>query len=236
MNLLYYARRFTKPIDIAIKYGGNNVECPCCGGKFKQYLPYGRPDVMCPKCGSFERHRLLTYFLRKHTDVFSKRISLLHIAPEECLSKIFSRHKNIDYITADLYMEGVKIKMDITDIKFPDNSFDVIMCNHVLEHIPDDLKAMRELRRVLKTDGFAILQVPILREKTFEDFSVTTPEERKRVFGQDDHVRIYGHDYKDRLVNTGFSVDEKNIISGMNPELVKRYGFMEKETIYYCTK
>ena len=132
------------------------------------------------------------------------------------------------------------IKIDITDIKFQNNTFDCILCSHVLEHILDDNKAIRELYRVLKPNGWAILQVPILREKTFEDPNIQTPEERLKYFGQEDHVRIYGLDYKDRLENAGFKVMVDPYLMELDEDIVQLYKLVPenepKENIYYCIK
>jgi SAM-dependent methyltransferase len=178
----------------------------------KQHNVVGGPyrlNTLCPVCGSYDRERLLYLYLLKKTKVFCSPLKLLHIAPEKIVENILRDYKNLDYLTADLYEEDVMVKMDITDIQFPDDTFDAIICNHVLEHIVDDLKAMSELHRILKPGGWAILQVPIslsLKE-TYEDFSITTPECRERAFGLADHVRIYAKDYRQRLEQVGFSVD-----------------------------
>jgi len=145
---------------------------------------------------------------------------------------------NLDYLSADFAAEWAMEKMDITDIQYVDNTFDAILCNHVLEHIPDDKKAMKELSRVLKPNGWAILQVPLdpNLDKTFEDPSVTSPEERKRVFGQKDHVRIYGKDYKDRLEEAGFDVKVDNFVEELNEETVDKYGLRRDHNVYFCSK
>lgn len=163
---------------------------------------------------------------------------MLHIAPEGQLSKKFKEQPNIDYLSADLMLPSAMVKMDITNIQYPDDTFDVIYANHVLEHIPDDIKAMRELCRVLKPTGWAILQVPIFQHKTLEDPGVKAPEEREKVFGQHDHVRKYGNDgvYKARLEKAGFNVNVDSYVRTLGPELIARYGLMPQEDIYYCTK
>ena len=152
---------------------------------------------------------------------------------------MIQKHDNIDYLTADLNPEGVMVKMDITDIDYPDSTFDTIICNHVLEHIIDDHKAMSELHRVLKPGGWAILQVPISfsLDKTFEDASVTAPEEREQVFGQCDHVRIYAPDYIDRLEQAGFQVSpfkwwEDTAFFASN----NRYGLLKDERVFLATR
>jgi SAM-dependent methyltransferase len=150
-------------------------------------------------------------YLTQKTNLFDgKQKKMLHVAPEPELSRLIQKAAYIDYLSADLFapdiMVKVMVKMDITDIQYPDNTFDVIYCSHVLEHVPDDRKAIREFFRVLKDGGWAIVQVPIIADTTFEDLTVINPKERERLFGQFDHVRRYGPDYKDRLTEAGFSV------------------------------
>ncbi len=231
-------------------YFGDKVLCPICNSKFNEFAPFGlvpRKNARCHSCDSLERHRLLWKYLNEKTDLFSidKKIRLLHFAPEKVFYDIFSKNQNIEYNPCDLYPESyeydrkVKVKkVDIIDIPFEDNYFDVILCNHVLEHIPDDAFAMSELFRVMKKGAWAILQVPIdfSREITYEDFSITTPEGREKAFGQNDHVRWYGRDYKDRLKKAGFVVNEDDFVKSFSNENLFRYGLMETELIYYCKK
>jgi SAM-dependent methyltransferase len=165
---------------------------------------------------------------------------MLHVAPEPFLTPIFRAARNIDYLSGDLdpgnpEIGGAMVQMDIADIRYPDNSFDVIYCSHVLEHVPDDRKAMHELARVLKPSGWALIAVPILRDKTFEDWKVTTPDERERVFGQFDHVRIYGLDFVDRLRESGFDATIDKFPRSFSEEMVRRYG-LSREDIYLCRK
>jgi ubiquinone/menaquinone biosynthesis C-methylase UbiE len=149
---------------------------------------------------------------------------MLHVAPEKGLAKRFQEAPNLDYLSADLDPERAMVAMDLTDIQYPDDTFDVIYCSHVVEHIPDDRRALRELYRVLKPGGWAMIHAPILRETTFEDASVTSPEERTRVFGQWDHVRSYGEDYVDRLREAGFEVSVERFIDSFSDEEVERLG------------
>lgn len=224
---------------------GKNVECPYCCRTFITFLPFGivlRANAQCPNCGSLERHRLIWLFLQNRMDFFNRKLRLLHVAPEKLFFERFSKDENIDYVAADKFTKGYTypagtINMDITAIDYPDNSFDVILCSHVLEHVPDDLLAMRELYRVLKPEGWAILQVPIDKSRpvTFEDFSVTDPAQREKVFGQSDHVRIYGADYKDRLQTAGFLVRVDNYFQQFTKQERFRYGIRE-EDIYLCKK
>ena len=223
----------------ALPYAGNAVVCPCCGGHFRRFLPMGyvvvRPYAVCPFCNAGERHRLLWLYLRNHTNLFHDCLKVLHFAPEYILEQKFRRCSNLEYITADLNNPAM-LKVDITDIPFPDATFDVVLCSHVLEHVPDDRKAMHELYRVLKPGGWAILLVPIEldRTTTFEDPTVTDPQERLRLFNQIDHVRIYGRDYVDRLEGAGFTVRQDHAIREFSPSLVQRYGLRD-EPIFFCT-
>ena len=248
--------KFDQP-DLALEQNHDNyVECVCCGWMGAKFLPcpYGstprRGNSLCPTCGSLERHRLSFLFLR---DVIPKvgEIKVLHFAPELALKKLFMSYSNVKYVSVDLYEEEVMFKEDITQLSFTDNSFDIIFCSHVLEHVGDDIRAMSEMCRVLKPDGFAIIQVPIHHymyngtklENTFEDSTVVDPEKRALLFGQKDHVRLYGHDFKDRLMKVGFSVDIKKFINLLDPLIVKRYMLLpegdkseENGWIYFCTK
>jgi SAM-dependent methyltransferase len=183
--------------------------CPCCKAHLRRFTPAGlipRPEAKCPVCGSLERHRLIWLYLNRKTDLFDgQQKKMLHVAPESQLVRLFEKRDYIDYLSADLFAHAM-VKRDITEIHYPDNTFDVIYCSHVLEHVCDDRKAMGEFYRVLKPGVWAILQVPITADTTFEDPTVISPEERERLFGQNDHVRRYGPDYKDRLMEAGFSL------------------------------
>ena len=221
------------------------IECPVCQQRVVEYLPFGtsslqppRPNAQCPHCKSLERHRLITLYFRNCTNLFYEKIRMFHVAPEPEISTLLKKTLNIDYITGDLDQEHAMFKIDLTDIKFPDNFFDVVYASHVLELITDDLKAMREIHRVLKPSGWAILQVPINGKITVEDPTITDPKERERVFGQFDHVRQYGHDgvYKNRLETAGFNVKIDQYVRSLYPDLIKKYGLMQSEDIYYCTK
>ena len=222
-------------------YLGNRLVCPCCKGHFRKFLPFGvvqRPNACCPNCQSLERHRLLWLYLQNRTNLFSDRLKVLHVAPEYVLNLALRARNNLDYVTADLNSRLAQVKMDITNIPYEAKSFDVILCNHVLEHVVDDQKAMGELFRVLKPGGWAILQSPIdtSLEKTFEDFCIVSPEEREKAFGQRDHVRIYGRDYKERLEKAGFRVNVDRYAEEVGEELRKKYGLPKDEAIYVCAK
>jgi SAM-dependent methyltransferase len=228
---------------IQVFYLGKNIECPVCGRKYRKMLPYGRnparENALCPNCLSLERHRLIWLYLKEKTGFFKDNNKFLHIAPELCFIHRFESIPNLDYISADIESPLAKVKMDINKIPFEENTFDAAMCNHVLEHIEDDIKAMKEIYRVLKPFGWAILQVPFMGKnlkKTFEDPEVITPSERERVFGQRDHVRIYGQDYADRLRSAGFEVHEDRYVMELSEEEVKKYALAADEIIYFCIK
>lgn len=225
------------------KSAGFNNFCPICQKMSRNFLPSGvkkRERALCPYCKSLERHRLIYLLLSNNTDVFVKKTKLLHFAPENCLRNIFKIKGNINYVTADLYMKEVDFNIDIINTKFPNNSFDFILCIHVLEHIEDDIRAMMEIHRILRKGGKAIIMVPILREKTLEDASIISPKDRLKYFGQEDHVRIYGLDFIDRLENVGFRVKRVNYINKLGKTLSKFYsvitGNQETEDIYLCLK
>ena len=225
-----------------VKYHGSARFCPVCeqsSGSFKSYGVHPRRDAVCPRCGALERHRLLWLFLEKKTNFFNNERSrtMLHVAPEPVLESKFRGAIGAGYLTADLYNPLAMVEMDITNIDFPDGSFDVIYCSHVLEHVQNDQSAMREFYRVLKVDGWAILLVPIIADKTFEDPSITAPKERERVFGQYDHVRNYGPDYIDRLRTAGFSVEKTEAGDLVNFEQAKLMGLTNASgDIFFCTK
>ena len=205
-------------------------------------MPYGyvnqRINALSPGTLSLERHRLLWLYLKNKTDFFNSNLKILHIAPEQAFFKFLKSVNNQNYITFDLNSPLADIKGDICAMPFEDNFFDFILCNHVLEHIVDDTKAMKELYRVLKRKGIAILQVPINvgRDKTFEDNNITTKKERIEKFGQYDHVREYGLDYYKKLESIGFSVEKNNYASKFNENDINKYGIVRDEIIPICKK
>lgn len=225
-----------------MKHAGITHYCPVCGSYVKRFKPFGivsrrHDNAQCPICGAQERHRMVWVFFHEQTNLFDPTAKrMLHIAPENFFEKEFAKHKQIDRLTADLLMPNVMVKMDITDIQYPDNSFDVIYCSHVLEHVPEDRIAMSEFFRVLKPGGWAIFMVPIEAEETFEDPSITDPSERERLFYQNDHVRVYGPDFQDRLENTGFKVKKVAGHDFLSPRRIKRLALYERDFIYWCAK
>ena len=221
---------------------GSKYTDPIDESSFRKFLPYGygnqRENVLSPSTLSLERHRLLWLYLKKETDFFSKPLKVLHFAPEQAFYKRFRNLSNLDYTTTDLNSPLADVKADICDLPFENESFDFILCNHVLEHIPDDTKAMQELYRILKPGGTAILQIPqeLDRVKTFQDDSITDPKERAKIFGQYDHVRVYGRDYFDKLRSIGFKVDEVDYTSELNKAEIDQYRLANGEIIPVCRK
>ncbi|WP_211224629.1 class I SAM-dependent methyltransferase [Salinimicrobium xinjiangense] len=230
-----------KPL-LLLSLKGNKYTDPIDGRSFSKFLPYGyeqqRENVLSPSTLSLERHRLLWLYLKDHTDFFTAPHNVLHFAPEQAFYSRFRKLKNLDYTTTDLNSPLADVKADICNLPFEDNSFDFILCNHVLEHIPDDVKAMQELYRILQPGGTAILQIPqdLQREKTFEDDSITDAKERAKIFGQYDHVRVYGRDYFDRLRNIGFKVEEVDLTATMDPGLVEKFRLAKGEIIPVARK
>jgi SAM-dependent methyltransferase len=234
----HHAARFLK-----IFYSGNRVECPVCGSRFRKFFPYGRnparDNALCLNCLALERHRLLWLYLKEKTGLFHMPMKVLHIAPESCFIDRLSSFRNLEYITADLESPLAKIRMDIHNIPFPDSHFDAVICNHVMEHVRDDFRAMREILRVLKPAGWAIIQSPIMGgnlDVTFEDPAITDPAAREIAYGQSDHLRLYGRDYPDRLRRAGFKVLEDNFVKTLDPVSVERYALPAEEVIFFNTK
>jgi SAM-dependent methyltransferase len=216
---------------------GSNFIDPIDGKSFRTFLPYGygkqRDNVLSPSTLSLERHRLFWLYLKNETDFFTVQKKVLHFAPEQAFYKRFKKMSNLDYVTTDINSPLADIKADICKLPFDNNIFDVIICNHVLEHIPDDNKAMQELYRVLKVGGMGIFQIPqdLSREKTFEDDSITDKTERAKIFGQYDHVRIYGRDYFNKLRSIGVEVEEVDYTATLSEVEIDKYRLAKGEII-----
>ncbi|MBT4915598.1 MAG: class I SAM-dependent methyltransferase [Formosa sp.] len=231
IKLSYVVRPF-----IAFYLKGNKYTDPIDNKSFRKFLPYGyevqRQNVLSPSTLSLERHRLLWLYLTNETNFFTSKKKVLHMAPEQCFLTRF-RKLNHDYVTADIDSPIADVTADIINLPFNDNSFDVIFCNHVLEHVQDDTRAMKELFRVMKKGGMGIFQVPqdLNRDVTFEDNSITNPKERAKIFGQYDHVRVYGKDYFDKLRSIGFEVKEVNYSQKLSTEISSKYRLMEGELL-----
>jgi len=232
---------FVKPL-FSLFLRGSRYTDPIDNKSFRTFLPYGyeypRDNVLSPSTLSLERHRVLWMYLMNETDFFSVPKKVLHFAPEQAFYKRFRKQQNLEYITTDLNSPLADVKADICALPFKNDEFDVILCNHVLEHIPDDTQAMRELYRVLKPGGMGVFQIPqdLNREITFEDDSITDPVERAKIFGQYDHVRVYGRDYFDKLRSIGFKVDEIDYSASLSEEQVDGYRLAKGEIIPVCYK
>ena len=227
-----------------IIYKGKNHQDPISEKWYRKFLPYGysgrakRSNVLCPGSLSLERHRLLWLYLKERTDFFTAEHSMLHIAPEQCFYKKFRAMKNLKYVTADLNSPIADVHMDLHKAPFSDNSFDIIFCNHVLEHVENDVQCMKELYRVMKPGGWGIFQVPqdTSRDLTLEDPNIKTEEDREKYYWQKDHVRLYGLDYKDRLKSAGFDVTVDDHVNRYTDLEIERYRLPKGEMLYVCKK
>lgn len=229
---------------VGLFYRGRTYTCPLCERSFRRLLPYGyvtqRPNALCPHCLSLERHRLLWLYLTRETDLFTTLPELLHIAPEVCLMRHlkprYAAHRN-RYRTADLESPLADLHFDIQQIPLADESVDVVICNHLLEHVADDRQAMRELYRILRRGGWGVLLSPVEldRATTFEDDTITDPEERTRIFGQYDHRRLYGNDFADRLREAGFTADDLDYVASLTAEERSKFA-LPSDHIYVIHK
>lgn len=240
-SLRSIAKRLHAALPLGIRrflFRGRRRYCPVCESSVRRFLVAGserRRNAQCPVCGSLERHRLFRIVLRRYTDVYGRRnLKVLHVAPEECIADLLKDLPGVDYLSADLESSDAMVRMDITDIDYPDDSFDVIQCSHVLEHVQDDKKAMREFARVLAPAGWCLLQVPVTASETFEDPTITDPEERLRLFGQRDHVRRYGPDVVKRMEKSGLFVTVVTTDDVVTPEGALQLGLMPGDGIYVC--
>jgi SAM-dependent methyltransferase len=229
---------------LRIKYAGNNVVCTCCKSRFREFAPFGdnrRKNAWCPKCESLERHRLLWMYFENKTNLYTSPLKVLHIAPETVFFHLFKKQKNIDYLPGDIYAHlypNGTVYFDLLNHNLPDNSFDVIICNHVFQYIEDDKKAMKSIYNLMKKGGWGIMQVPIdtSRKVTYEDNSITDPLEREKAFGLKEHVRYYSYDYADKLRNAGFDVAVDDYTAEFTDQEIHKYGFWKGDAVYYCTK
>jgi len=226
-----------------ILYKGNNVECPVCEKSFKKFLSYGskvaqRDNVLCPYDLTLERHRLMWLYLKDHSNFMTDKLDVLHIAPEQCFHSRFKEQSNLKYLTGDLESPIADMHFDLHSIPLEENRFDVVFCNHVLEHVEDALQCMKELYRVMKPGGWGIMQVPqdITRKETYEDASITSPEDREKHYWQKDHVRLFGLDYPEWLKKAGFTVKEFKPTENYTKEQISRYRLQEGEVLYIVSK
>ncbi|MDR1347908.1 MAG: methyltransferase domain-containing protein [Prevotellaceae bacterium] len=247
----FFVKRIPRPVLIRFSflfaalarpfYFGYKVECPICQKRFRAFLPYGNrgySNRLCPGCLSLERHRLMWLYLKGFTRFFDDNIKVLHIAPEQPFVYRFKKCKNLDYLTADMESPIADMHFDIMQIPLDDNLYDVVFCNHVLEHVKDDFAAMKELYRIMKPGGWAVMQVPIdtKRNRTYEDENITDPKEREKAFGQHDHVRLYGLDYSQRLESAGFKIELFDITRYLSPEQIAIYRLDSCELLYIVRK
>ncbi|MDX1995156.1 MAG: methyltransferase domain-containing protein [bacterium] len=243
---------------------GGSVTCPCCGWSFRSFSSGGASPpraALCTRCASLERHRWMWLYIQNHTSLLNtllpyanaaldknERMHLIHFAPEISLARSFSKQPHVRYTGVDLELtefvgDYVNARMDVTCLGFSENTFDALICNHVLEHVEDDLAALREFHRILKPGGIALISVPVkMDQMTYEDPSITSPSARKRHFEQEDHVRVYGCDIVQRLQEAGFCV-EVHSTRDIEPDAAARfglwrveYGQRREEIIFHCVK
>lgn len=237
IRLSFLVRKFT-----SLYYKGNNYTCPVCERSFRTFMPYGyhtiRENVLCPHCLSLERHRILWLFLKNKTNFFTDRLKVMHVAPEQCFLDRFRKMENLKYITVDMESPIADVKADVQSLPFDDDLFDVVICNHVLEHVYDLSRSLSELLRVLKPGGFAILQVPFdtKHETTYEDPTIVDRKEREKHFLQYDHLRLFGRDYPDVIKNAGFRIDEENYWDEITNEMKEKYRLPGFEFMYAFKK
>ncbi len=226
-----------------LMFRGSRYTCPCCNTRLRgfvgrQGLFKSNNDGYCPRCNAKARHRRIWLYIKEHTNLLTDKQRLLEVAPWWSLARRFSAMDWLEYAGLDLKRHSpfVNVVGDMTTMPLKADSFDAALCIHVLEHVPDDATAIRELYRVLKPGAYALVSVPLLtNEKTREDPSVTDPEERKRVFGETGHVRYYGTDFIDRLKGAGFSVT-MDPADGVRADVRIKYGLRNDENIFRCVK
>ncbi|KAA3439382.1 class I SAM-dependent methyltransferase [Rufibacter hautae] len=220
-------------------YAGRKVYCLLCEGSFRTFLPFGterRPQALCPRCHTVERHRLLWLFLQEKVKITEKPLEVLHMAPEPRMQTRLKGLLNLRYRSADLTSPVAMDHVDIQALPYPDGLFDLILCSHVLAHVPDDAKALQELRRVLKPDGQLLLQARLHpHAQTLENPQALTPQQRLQAYGQADRFRNFGQDFGQRVAAQGFSVEAMEYALSRTPEEQTRLGLGKKEIIFVAT-
>jgi SAM-dependent methyltransferase len=229
------ARAITRRVELR-RHRGNRVRCPLCGHSFASFKADNRPDALCWRCGSHERHRAQWLLLERRPELLAGARSLLHFAPEWALRRRLGQIEGLRYVTADLDPVGVDLRVNLTDTGLPDASFDAVICSHVLEHVSDDAAAMRELARIVAPGGWCLVMVPLdlQRERTYEDPSISAPEDRARAFWQYDHVRLYAADIGERLAAAGFAVERIRPCTEFGAEAMSQCRIGEAEVIWLC--
>lgn len=220
---------------------GTRYYCPCCRSRLRRFLPFGRPsrpNAMCPVCWSLERHRLIWLYVTEQLRRNTAALTLLHIAPERELGNLIRGHSRVTYVSGDLASDLAMVRLELTRLPFKTDAFNVVICSHVLEHVPDDRSAIREIGRVLRQSGWALLQSPIddPRTQTYEDEAITSEHDRLAAFGQEDHVRMYGTDYGSRIRSQGLRVTKDPFARKLSPKLATRFGVDPQEDLWICSK
>jgi len=243
-------QRFKPPIAIlefllglrAILFVGSKYICPCCGWRLRAFTFGGmslkvRKLSYCPRCNSKARHRRIWLFLEEHTNLFTDRLRLFEIAPKFSFARRFRKMPNLFYVAGDLQEHpDAMIRMDMTAMPISFDSFDALICMHVMEEIIQDNLAMKEMFHVLKPGGWAIVTVPTnMNAMTYEDPSIVDPRDRERAFGEPAHVRVYGYDLADRLRSSGFTVTV-DLAEDVPIQKRERYGLRADENIFFCRK
>ena len=220
------------------RHRGDAVRCPLCDGRFDAFKPaWNRAQAICWRCGAHERHRFTWLVLEQRPELLERARSLLHFAPEHALERRLRHRPGLRYVTADLDPAQGELQLDLQALDLPDGAFDGVLCSHVLEHVPDDALAMRELRRITAPGGWALVMVPIDhgRTTTYEDAAITTPAARREAFWQDDHVRLYAPDVAQRLAAAGFAVERVQAGEALGLEAVLRHGLLAGEELHLCS-
>jgi SAM-dependent methyltransferase len=215
---------------------GDAVECPVCGHRFRRFKPdWNRPDAICWRCGAHERHRAVALLWRQRPELLGNATNLLHFAPEWCF-RFTPRPRGLRYVTTDLDPAKGELVLDIRALDLPDASFDAIICSHVLEHVDRDRAALAELRRVVAPGGWVLLMVPqdLARADTYEDPAITDPDARRAAYWQDDHVRLYGADFADRVAEAGFDVEVVSLTEALGPAAAAHHGLLPVDLIHLC--
>ena len=220
------------------RHRGDTVRCPLCDSGFDRFKDdWNRPNALCWRCGAQERHRAQWLLLERRPQLLDEARSLLHFSPEWCLRRHLAALPGLRYVTSDLdRAQEADLRLDVTALELPDDAFDAVICSHVLEHVRDDRAALRELRRITAPGGFTLVMVPLAldRASTYEDVSITAPEEREQAFLQHDHVRLYAPDIADRLRAAGFAVEIADMHAELGPDGARRHGLLASDLIFLC--